>query len=147
MLDYLYGKRFGSSRTFSRINTSTFSNLVILHTYPPMKMEQTECSETSAYKIKTSGNYPEGNTQHNSPPIRRWKDHFAAQTFLEVWSVTLKNKWRSINFPRPNQPWMPLLYITRYITFYAFRLTSAPSVGSVIFSAQQLPVNTFEACW
>ena len=27
-------------QTFSRINTATFSNLVILHTYPPMKMEQ-----------------------------------------------------------------------------------------------------------
>jgi len=24
-----------------------------------MKMEQTECSETSAYKIQTQGNYPE----------------------------------------------------------------------------------------
>ena len=29
------------SQTFSRINTPTFSNPVILHTYPPMKMEQT----------------------------------------------------------------------------------------------------------
>jgi len=29
-----------------------------------MKMEQTECSETSAYKIQTPGNYQEGNTQH-----------------------------------------------------------------------------------
>jgi len=26
-----------------------------------MKMEQTECSETSAYKIQTSGNCPEEN--------------------------------------------------------------------------------------
>jgi hypothetical protein len=30
-----------SSQTFSRRNTPTFSNPVILHTYPPMKMEQT----------------------------------------------------------------------------------------------------------
>ena len=29
-----------------------------------MKMEQTECSETSAYKIQTLGNYPEENMQH-----------------------------------------------------------------------------------
>ena len=29
-----------------------------------MKMEQTECSGTSAYKIQTSGNYPEENIQH-----------------------------------------------------------------------------------
>jgi hypothetical protein len=29
-----------------------------------MKMEQTECSETSAYKIQTAGNYPEESIQH-----------------------------------------------------------------------------------
>jgi hypothetical protein len=52
MLEYLYGKRFGSkvawanrlrlfsNQTFSRINTPTFSNLVNLHTYRPMKMKQ-----------------------------------------------------------------------------------------------------------
>jgi hypothetical protein len=28
-----------------------------------MKMEQIECSETSAYKIQTPGNYPEENIQ------------------------------------------------------------------------------------
>ena len=28
-----------------------------------MNMEQTECSETSAYKIQTPGNYPEENIQ------------------------------------------------------------------------------------
>jgi hypothetical protein len=32
-------------------------------TYLPRKMEQTECSETSAYKIQTPGNYPEENIQ------------------------------------------------------------------------------------
>jgi len=30
-----------------------------------MKMEQTECSEMSAYKIQTSGNYPEESIQHS----------------------------------------------------------------------------------
>jgi len=30
-----------------------------------MKMEQTECSETSAYKIQTPGNYPEESMQHS----------------------------------------------------------------------------------
>ena len=35
-----------------------------LYAYPPMKMEQTERSETSAYKIQTPGNYPEENVQH-----------------------------------------------------------------------------------
>jgi hypothetical protein len=28
------------------------------------KMEQTKCSETSAYKIQTPGNYPEESIQH-----------------------------------------------------------------------------------
>jgi len=30
----------------------------------PMKMEQTECSEASACKIRTPGSYPEENIQH-----------------------------------------------------------------------------------
>ena len=34
-------------------------------TYPPMKMEQTECSETLAYKIQTPGNYPEESILHS----------------------------------------------------------------------------------
>jgi hypothetical protein len=29
-----------------------------------MKMEQIECSETSAYKIQTPGNHPEENIKH-----------------------------------------------------------------------------------
>jgi len=29
-----------------------------------MKMEQTECSETSAYKIQTPGNHPKDSIQH-----------------------------------------------------------------------------------
>jgi hypothetical protein len=29
-----------------------------------MKMEQTECLETSAYKVQTPGNYPEENIEH-----------------------------------------------------------------------------------
>jgi len=30
-----------------------------------MKMEQTECAETSAYKIQMPGNYPKESTQHS----------------------------------------------------------------------------------
>jgi len=76
MLEYLYGKRFDSkiayaywlrlfsSQTISRINTP-FSNLLIFHTYPLMKMKQSECSETSVYKIQKMGNYPEESIQHS----------------------------------------------------------------------------------
>ena len=35
------------------------------HTYLPMKMEQTECPETLAYKIQMPGNYPEESVQHS----------------------------------------------------------------------------------
>ena len=35
----------------------------MLHTHLPMEMEQTECSETSAYKIQTPVNYPEESIQ------------------------------------------------------------------------------------
>jgi hypothetical protein len=38
---------------------------ICLHTYLPMKIQQTECSETSAYKIQTPGNYPEENIQRS----------------------------------------------------------------------------------
>jgi len=40
-----------------------YSDIFILHTYPPMKMEQTECSATSAYKFQEQGNYPEESIQ------------------------------------------------------------------------------------
>jgi len=37
-----------------------------------MKMEQPECSETSAYKIQTPGNYPEENIQNSIPAYNLW---------------------------------------------------------------------------
>ena len=43
-----------------------FDNLILVHSthiYLPMKMEQTECSETSAYKLQTPGNYPKESIQ------------------------------------------------------------------------------------
>ena len=36
-----------------------------LHRHLPMKMEQIECSETSAYINQTPGNHPKENTQHS----------------------------------------------------------------------------------
>jgi len=57
-------EKCGSSQTFPRIITPTFSNLLILHTYPHMKMEQIKCSETSAYKIQTPRNYTEESIQN-----------------------------------------------------------------------------------
>jgi hypothetical protein len=52
------------------LQTSTLANvsehsLFHLHTYPPMKAEQTVCFKTLAYKIQMPGNYPEESIQHS----------------------------------------------------------------------------------
>ena len=60
-----YWLRLFSSQTFSRINTPAI--LKSSHTsYLPAYEDGTECSETSAYKIQTPGNYPEESIQHNT---------------------------------------------------------------------------------
>jgi hypothetical protein len=73
-----------------------------------MKMEQTQCSETSAYKIQTPGNYPEESIQRSEhgenlksrTSIRvlvAWTLMFSQQCFLSVqvfWDMTLC-RWES----------------------------------------------------
>jgi len=89
---FLFWLRLFLSQTFSRINTPAFSNLVILHIYPPMKMEQTQCSETSAYEIQMPGNYPEESMQHSEHGERlksrieseMLQSHYAAQNQKRV---------------------------------------------------------------
>src|SRR5215475_2760653 len=51
----------------SEFYVPTFRNTLSVpsSSYPSMKMEQTESSETSAYKIQTPGNYPEESIQHS----------------------------------------------------------------------------------
>jgi hypothetical protein len=67
MLGYLYGKRFGSgyfsSQTFSHISTPTFPTPVTLHTYMPMKMKQSQCSETLVFKIQMPANHTDESIQ------------------------------------------------------------------------------------
>jgi hypothetical protein len=56
--------------------------------YTPMMMERTECSETSAYKIQTPGNYPEESIQHFGGylyPETEWQD----TTVQDKWCVVL----------------------------------------------------------
>ena len=46
-------------------NTPAFLNVIhSSHNHLAMKMEQTECSETSAFKFQTPGNNPEESIQH-----------------------------------------------------------------------------------
>jgi len=42
-----------------------------------MKMEQTERSETSAYKIQTPGNYPKESIKYISPVYKNEKKKYA----------------------------------------------------------------------
>jgi hypothetical protein len=41
------------------------SQIHLIHTYLPVKMEQTESSKMLAYKIQMTGNYPEESMQHS----------------------------------------------------------------------------------
>jgi len=50
------------SKTFSRINTPTFSSFIPVR----LRRWRTECTEASAYKIQMPGNYPEESIQHKN---------------------------------------------------------------------------------
>jgi len=51
-----------------------------------MKMEQVDCSETSAYKVQTPGNYPEENIQHteHSKSLKSWAYYFNTSNKLSL---------------------------------------------------------------
>jgi hypothetical protein len=59
----------------------TFSTAVTLHTYSPMKMEQTECSKTLAFEIQTPVNHPEESIKH-SEPVESLKSRIKSKTVL-----------------------------------------------------------------
>jgi len=73
-----------------------------------MKMEQTECSETSAYKIHTPGNYPEENIQHaehdeslesRSSNMFRCKHHRYVAHYLSLLKLQLFSHTTRLNTP------------------------------------------------
>jgi hypothetical protein len=53
-IPFINGSQINSTNYEERFLISNFRHVmnVILHAYPPMKMEQTECSETSAYNFR-----------------------------------------------------------------------------------------------
>ena len=61
-------RRFGKLCLFHLHRQVDMSTILIpvhsTHIYLPMKLEQTDCSETSAYKLQTPGNYPKESIQH-----------------------------------------------------------------------------------
>jgi hypothetical protein len=71
----------GNSQT-SGFYILTFRNTLSVSSFittPPMKMEHTECSETSEYKIQTTRNYPEESIQHSE----RGESFKSSKLFLE----------------------------------------------------------------
>jgi hypothetical protein len=63
-------------------------------------MEQAECSETSAYKIQTPGNYPEENIQQGNECYAT--KNFMAENFLiskKIWRISWQVK-RPLAFQR-----------------------------------------------
>ena len=69
----------------------------VLYTYLPMKMEQTECSETSVYKIQTPRNYPEENiqhTEHGESLKSRSTVHTSSSSYVIADSLSQEKDWR-----------------------------------------------------
>jgi len=68
-----------------------------------MKMEQTECSETLAYKIQTPGNYPEENIQHteHGESLQSRRSHLHIRGWLyqsyRNWLHVLAKNFQTIN--------------------------------------------------
>jgi hypothetical protein len=58
---------------------------IYLPTYLPMKMVQTVCSETSTYKIQTSGIYPKESVQHseNGESLQSRKEMYCL--IISIW--------------------------------------------------------------
>jgi hypothetical protein len=54
-------------------------------------MEQTECLETSAYKIQTMGNYPEESIQHDDMLLCKMK-HPLKNEFKVSYYVSVKTQ-------------------------------------------------------
>ena len=67
----------------------------IIHTHLPMKIEHTECSETSAYKIQTTENYPEESIQQLPKYNRLQRNSCNTTVLMQVATTTYRflNLW------------------------------------------------------
>jgi hypothetical protein len=61
-----------------------------------MKMEQTECSETLAYKILMSGNYPEESIQHSE-----YGESLKSKQMLHTWQFYGRRVFLQFGAPCP----------------------------------------------
>jgi hypothetical protein len=96
-------------------------------TYPPMKMEQTECSEGSKYKIQTPGNYPEESIQHSEHFFLLWRCDPTRVMASHSWGFLDHTQRRTTFGSSPLDEWFARrrdLYLTTHNTHN--RQTSIP---------------------
>jgi hypothetical protein len=82
----------------------------ISHTYPPIKIKRTECSETSTYKIQTPVNYPEESIQqilvyisHTYPPMKM--EHTECSE-MSAYKIQMP-----VNYPEERIQLIPVYYL------------------------------------
>jgi len=120
-----------------------------------MKMKQIECSETSAYKIQTSGNYPEENIQHTvDVSERKWLQgkimYVSLQGDQTCWNAMCKfvanfyllltARLDIIVLKKTNL--MHNLFLVYFVNIYMFRAYLGPSSGGKTVCIQQLVLLT-----
>jgi len=96
-----------------------------------LKMEQTECSETSAYKVQTPGNYPEESIQHTEHG-ESLKSRIYYKCFDLLWVVSTnrdETMWPASWFPQLSSYWAT---------------HSRPSRHYVMFTAVWFPLINFK---
>jgi hypothetical protein len=75
-------------------NTLSHLHRQVGHTYPSMKMEQTECFKTLGHKIQMPGNYPEENIQNTAKVWIQEKLFVTSMwLFLLICETSLRNMY------------------------------------------------------
>jgi len=75
----------------------------IRHTYLPMQMEETECSEMFAYKIQTPGNYPEESIQHSEQG-----ESLKSRFIIFLQRISFLNMYSEPQFPGTHYSYFPM---------------------------------------
>jgi hypothetical protein len=101
----------------------------------PMKMEQTEYSETSAHKIWTLGNHPKGRIQQRG-------SYFRSKKVTEEKPATRGGTVRSLEFQRSSVGRQK-----RVANVKSFNKTTSITVARLIFQQLVTPLNRRATCW
>jgi hypothetical protein len=116
--------------------------------YLPMKMEQTECSETSAYKIQTPGNYPGESIQQvgSSTLVDLHLD--AQNSYLFTYNTFIKilYMFRALPCSPSRSPRRNCIYATSGIVTLCRWLSCAPVKKEFFLNRCTRHVEDFNKC-